>query len=82
MNSALLNEFLTEDADPQIRRKLVDAIREPKNPSTLKFTFNRFNVVLDFEAKQVVIEDDLTVGPDGEFKLGFEEFVSALQERK
>jgi hypothetical protein len=78
MNFALLSEFLTEDADSQIRRRLLDAIQNPGIASTLQFTSNRFNIFLAFETKQVTIQDDLTVGLEGECKLNFGEFVSAL----
>jgi hypothetical protein len=80
MNSALLSEFLAEEGSLEIREKLLVSIREPDSRAALKFTFNRFNIILDYEKKEVTVEDDLTVGPEGEFNLGFEEFVRALQE--
>jgi hypothetical protein len=80
VNNALLNEFLAEEGSPEIREKLLVSIRQPNSPAVLKFTFNRFNVILDFEKKEVTVEDDLTVGPEGEIKLVFEEFVRALEE--
>jgi hypothetical protein len=77
----LLNEFLAEEGSSEFRRKLLVSIREPNRRNVLKFTFNRFNIILDYEKKEVAVEDDLTVGPEGEFKLGFEEFIRALQEK-
>jgi hypothetical protein len=85
MNAELLNTFLSEDGDAHSRQKLLDAIRKqrpPGAPMVREFTFNRFNVTLDFEGKQVSLQDDLTVGPQGEYKLSLDEFEKALQERK
>ena len=84
MNTKILDAFLSEDGDAQARHKLLDTIREHKSPHATiqKYAFNRFNVTLDFEAKKVLLEDDLTVNPQGEYKLGMEEFEKALQERK
>jgi len=79
MNSVLLNEFLTEEGNPEVRRKLLVSIREPNSRAFLKFTFNRFNIILNYEKKEVTVEDDLTVGAEGEFKISFEEFIRALQ---
>lgn len=85
MNTELLNTFLSEDGDAHARHKLLDGIRKQRAsgaPTVREFTFNRFKVTLDFEAKQVSLQDDLTVGPQGEYKLGLDEFEKALQERE
>ena len=85
MNAELLNTFFSEDGDAHARQKLLDAIRKQGATGSrmvLEFTFNRFNVTLDFEAKVVSLQDDLTVGPQGEYKLSLDEFEKALQERK
>ncbi len=47
-----------------------------------EFTFNRFNVTLDFKEEQVVLQDDLTIGPQGEYKLSLNEFEKVLQEQE
>ncbi|MEI6196501.1 MAG: hypothetical protein WCS42_19445 [Verrucomicrobiota bacterium] len=83
MNSKLLASFLSEDGDAQARRKLLDTIREHKTTRATvvrKYTFNRFKVTLDFGTDYVTLEDDLTIGPQGEYKLGVEEFEKALLE--
>jgi hypothetical protein len=85
MDAKLLYTFLAEDGDVHARRKILDAIRERKMSGAAdvqKYMFNRFNVTLDFGTKEVVLEDDLTVGPQGEYKLSVEEFEKALQNRK
>ncbi len=56
MNEKLLSEFLSEEADPYVRRKLLDAIREQRVlgvPTVKEYTFDRFNISLDFETKEV-----------------------------
>lgn len=85
MHTELLNIFLSEDGDAHARHKLLNAIREQKAtgaPMVRKFTFNRFNVTLDFEANNVSLQDDLTVEPQGEYKLSLDEFENALQKPK
>ena len=85
MNAELLNIFLSEDGDAHARDKLLDSIskqRATATPLVHEFTFNRFNVTLDFEAKKVSLQDDLTVGPQGEYELSLDEFEKALQEPK
>jgi hypothetical protein len=81
MNQKVLSEFLSEDGDAYARQQLVAAMREGKLVGRVlqKFNFNRFNVSLDFAAEEVVIEDDLTPGPDGEWKLAMSEFEKILQ---
>ena len=85
MNAKLLDTFLSEDGDAHARQKLLEAIHKQGvngTPMVLEFTFNRFKVTLDFEGKQVSLQDDLTAGPPGEFKLNMDGFKNALQERK
>ena len=83
MNSKLLASFLLEDGDAHARRKLLDIIREHNTSRATvvrKYTFNRFKVTLDFGEDYVMLEDDLAIGPQGEYKLGVEEFEKALLE--
>ena len=85
MNPNLLDMFLAEECDSYTRNKLLDTIREGKTSGiavTREYTFNRFNVILDFEKTEVKLEDDLTVGPGGDWKLDMEEFEKALHEHK
>jgi hypothetical protein len=85
MNVKLLDIFLSEDGDAHARRKLLDSIREQRTtgaPLVREFNFNRFNVTLDFETKQVSLQDDMTTGPEGECRFGLEEFEKALQAAK
>jgi hypothetical protein len=82
MNAKLLDIFLSEDGDAHARQKLLDSIREQRTtgtPLVREFNFNRFNVTLNFETKQVFLEDDLTTGPEGERKFSLDEFEKALQ---
>ena len=85
MNTELLNTFPSEDGDAYTRRELLDAISEQRTtgtPLVRKFTFNRFNIVLDFETNQALLEDDLTVGSEGDYKIDLAEFERALQQHK
>ena len=69
MNAKLLDEFLSEEGDDLATGRLLAAIHEQRTraaPTVQKYTFNRFNVTLDFETKKVSLEDDLTVDLSGE----------------
>jgi hypothetical protein len=85
MNAELLNIFFSEDGDAHVRQKLIDAIQKQRTsglPLMQELNFNRINVTLDFEAKVVSFQDDLTVGPEGEYKLDLNEFKKVLHERR
>ncbi|MBS0171504.1 MAG: hypothetical protein JSR62_14230 [Nitrospira sp.] len=85
MNTDLLDAFFLEDGDAYARHKLLEAIRECKKMHAgvvREYAFNRFNVTLNFEAREVTLGDDLTVGPQGEYRLSIEEFEKMLLERK
>lgn len=82
MNRPLLDEFLSEEDDAWIRQQLLDAIRAPAGAVSREFTFNRFIVRLDFGSRQVTLEDDLRVGPEGEERLDMDRFESALRRRQ
>jgi len=77
MNKTLLDEFFSEDASTYIKGKLLEAIQKGKTNDSLavrEFTFNRFNVILNFQAREVILQDDLKMGPEDEYKLSIEKF--------
>ena len=81
MNTILLEEFLSEDADYHVRSILADAIKGIDLGKTIglkEFTFNRFNVKLDADAKRAIIEDELNPSEDGEFSCSLDEFKNGL----
>lgn len=83
MTESLLKEFLSNDAPDDVRLELLIAIREGmKSPIRVlqEFNYDRFNIYLNFQTKEVVIQDDLDVSPEGEHKLDMIEFKKALQE--
>lgn len=54
----LLEQFLTHEADEAVRDLLLTA-EPPARGGSRYFTFNTFNVLMDFEAARVTIEDVL-----------------------
>jgi hypothetical protein len=85
MIAKLLDIFLAEDGDVYVRHKLLDAIcnyRTGGMSVVRKYTFNRFNVTLDFEKNEVTVEDDLMLDQKSECKLSVEEFEKALLEHQ
>ena len=68
MNSPLLENCLREEATEHLRQLLLRHLSECKaGPATGKRTleFNRLNVTIDVDRKQVTLEDDFDVGPSG-----------------
>jgi hypothetical protein len=81
MHSQLLENFLREEATEHVRQLLLRHLSECKTGAATgkrTFEFNRYNVTIDVDGKQVTLEDDLDVGPSGRASWPLEEFVSAL----
>lgn len=79
MNRQMLDDFLSEDGDPGTRTMLLVALRLPPPMVVKELEFNHFLVRLHFEERQVLIEDDLIPGPEGQYRLSFDDFEKALR---
>jgi hypothetical protein len=73
----LLDQFLSDEVDGYVRSTLLDAVATPI-AGTKYFTFNVFNVLLDFEQSTVVVEDELD--PKASETVELVEFVRRLGE--
>jgi hypothetical protein len=80
----LLADFLLEDCDSAVRQKLRNAIKEGGANTGLvrEFTFNRFNVTLDFAAGNVRIEDELDTSERGLCWVSLSDFSTAVGQHK
>ena len=82
MNDELLELFIKEDCDQHAQSVLLSAISAKTDTACIEdFTFNRFNVRLDFGVEEAVIDDDLNPA-DGEYRLplnSFAERVAAVE---
>jgi len=78
MSEDLLKLFLDEDCDQHAQSVLLETIKTKRGTDGIEdFTFNRFNVRLDFANDQAAIDDDLN--PDyGERRLSLNEFASLV----
>lgn len=66
MSKRLLQQFLDEDADSYVRQNLLAAISYGKSSKARflqEFSFNRFNVSLNFGEGEVVVDDEWTPVP-------------------
>jgi len=79
----LLSEFLSQDCNAAVRQTLLDEIRLHSTTKTTlvvrEFTFNRFNVVLDFLAGNARIEDELDPSAQGSCRIPLSEFSAVLE---
>ena len=81
----ILQQFLSEDCDDGVRQLLLDTIAELNNSRDevfREFTFNRFNIKLNFGASEVKLEDELDPSPEGEQFLPLDEFRGTLERSK
>jgi hypothetical protein len=78
--STLLAQFAREELTPGVRQLLKQALARGREGTKLldAFEFNRFNVVLDFERRTAVAEDDLDVSPAGTVEIRLPEFERLL----
>lgn len=79
MNDQLLKLFIKEDCDQHAQAVLLASIRaKTGTDGTEDFTFNRFNVRLDFSSEEAVIDDDLNPG-DGECRIPIQRFATCVE---
>jgi hypothetical protein len=61
MSDCLIDRFLAFEVTEHVRDVLLDAIDAEKPDGTRYFTFNAFNVLLDFDRGSATIEDEFDV---------------------
>lgn len=82
MSRKLIEQFLREEATDEVRALLLAAIdgwRTGKNRETQEFEFAKFDVLFDFAAGIVKVDDDLDTSAAGEESCGIEEFEALLR---
>ena len=82
MAGTLIQQFLREEATPEIRALLLRALdgrQSDANRQRQEFEFNKFDVLIDFQAGTVKIDDDLDISAGGEETCSIEEFESLLR---
>ena len=77
MTERVLEQFLTQECTPYVRRLLEEAIADSAAPRP-HFEFNRFEVTIEREANVVVIEDVLDATGAGLQRVALAEFTRAL----
>jgi len=70
--------FLKDECDQHVRSVLLRALQARRGSDSVEdFTFNRFNVRLDFSNNEVIVDDELN--PDyGECRLPIDDFESLI----
>lgn len=75
----LLEMFIKEDCDQHVKTVLLDAINAKTGTCGIEeFTFNRFNVQLNYGSGEVVIDDELNPD-DGEYRLPLAKFLAHVE---
>jgi len=85
MTPRLLSEFFDLDCDATVRQILLAEIRThgtEKTDVVREFNFNQFNIYLDFQNRQVKVEDELDVSEQGSCFVSLAEFAAALNDHK
>ncbi len=76
----LLEEFFRFECTLWLKGKLQAALNSSEPPPYMDFGGNVWTVEIYFEEKVVLIQDDLTVGKDGEQRVPIEEFSRTLEQ--
>ena len=82
MNQQLLADFIRFEAIDYVRELLLNRIAQCGTGEAIgirKYEFNRYDVTIDCNSREVTIEDDLNPEPDGRGSWSLEEFESALR---
>jgi hypothetical protein len=78
MNEDLLKLFLDQDCDQHVQSAILETIKTKTGTDGIEdFTFNRFNVHLDFANDQAAIDDDLNPDYD-ECRLSLNDFAALV----
>lgn len=79
-DETLLSQFVGEEFSKAAFAKLLADMQECSGTQNRRsYTFNRFNIHLDFESEIALIEDDLNPDENGEMELHLSDFRSALK---
>jgi hypothetical protein len=81
MENVLISEFFRTDGNSHhIRHLLLNAINNLQNCKDCQreYTFNLFNVYLNFRTSEAIIENDLDISDSGRAKLDLEAFRKML----
>lgn len=81
MKATLLEQFLAEECTSYVRdlvRTGVEEARSSAGPRRKRFEFNRFEITLDIDKDEVLIEDVLDATTAGAQRIPLVEFSSAL----
>ena len=79
MNEGLIDQFLNEDSDSHSKAVLLAEVDADKHQDrVVEFTFNRFNVRLDFGRARAVVTDDLNSSDEGECIVSINAFRALL----
>lgn len=77
MSSCLIDRFFAEEATEHVRSLLLGAIEAGQAEGTRYFTFNAFNVLVDYDKGSVTVEDEFDVV--AMCRVGIDEFTARLR---
>lgn len=75
----LVQQFLREECTSYVRKLICGAVAERAPVRALdRFEFNRFTLLIDYEAGTVTIDDDLDVEPSGQAAISLSQLLELL----
>ena len=77
MTTTLLDQFLAQECSPYIRQLLEEAIADTSRVRP-RLEFNRFEVTIERDASEVIIEDVLDASEAGVQNVSLDDFADAL----
>lgn len=75
----LLLEFFENEADQYVCRSILGALVDKQDSGRREFTFNRYEIELDFSENIAVVVDVLDANPAGACEVSLEEFEIRLR---
>lgn len=78
MSSNLLQQFLSQECTPYVRRLLEEAL-ENASPPTRRLEFNRFELTIQHEDGEILVEDVLDETESGVQRVPLADFAASLE---
>lgn len=79
MQQRILQEFFEEDGRDLGQHRLLAFLREVPAKAKRQLNFNRFDLLIDREKEEVLIEDVLDASPAGACRVPLSEFITAVE---
>ena len=83
MHKSLIDQFLEEDFNESNNNQLFKDCNDLITQDIQReYTFNRFNLKINFGNNEVILDDDLNMENDGQVTFDLNEFIKLIKKNK